>query len=235
MSHLQRRIIKRLKSDGLASCLRFLAVAGWAEVTTTIAEARRGIDTEHPANHRQLGILNPENHWYKAAAYDTFQRAMRHVTVRPGQDVFVDFGSGKGRIVVLAAEYPFRRVIGVEFVESLHRVAKKNLSHRARHRVCQDIQLIRADATQWPIPADANILFFYNPFEGAVLAKVWENIRQSLHDAPRFMTIVYVRPEAFFESQIRWQELLTCRVRMVCREGTLAIYEHTPATGGINA
>jgi SAM-dependent methyltransferase len=230
MSNIVRRIIKRLKSGGIVSSAKFAGRFVRSKVTTAVEEARRGIDTEQPAYHRDLGIENPENHSYQAAGYDTFNRAMSHVTVRPGQDVFVDFGSGKGRIVLLAAEHPFRRVIGVEAYEPLHCVAQENVRKSLPGLACQDVQLVLADATQWEIPAAANVLFFYNPFEGAVLAKVWENIGRSLRAAPRPLTVVYVRPEYCFEKQIRWQELLTRKIELPCREGKLAIYEtRTPA------
>jgi cyclopropane fatty-acyl-phospholipid synthase-like methyltransferase len=45
--------------------------------------------------------------------YRSFRRVMRHIGVRE-QDVFLDYGSGLGRVLLMAAQYPFRRVLGVE-------------------------------------------------------------------------------------------------------------------------
>ena len=45
----------------------------------------------------------------------------------PGQDVFVDYGAGKGRTVVLASTYQFKRVIGVELAPELAAIAEENL------------------------------------------------------------------------------------------------------------
>ena len=39
---------------------------------------------------------------------------------------FIDFGSGKGRVLLVAAGFPFKEVIGVEFSRELHEVALKN-------------------------------------------------------------------------------------------------------------
>ncbi len=39
---------------------------------------------------------------------------------------FIDLGSGKGRILFLAAEYPYRRIQGVEFARELHSEAQEN-------------------------------------------------------------------------------------------------------------
>ena len=40
---------------------------------------------------------------------------------------FVDLGSGKGRTLLMASDYPFRRIIGVELLPSLHQIAQENL------------------------------------------------------------------------------------------------------------
>ena len=39
---------------------------------------------------------------------------------------FVDFGAGKGRVLMMACEYPFKQVIGVELSRKLHATASRN-------------------------------------------------------------------------------------------------------------
>ncbi len=41
---------------------------------------------------------------------------------------FIDLGSGKGRVLLMASEYPFQKIIGVEFMPELHRAAQKNIA-----------------------------------------------------------------------------------------------------------
>jgi hypothetical protein len=76
------------------------------------------------------------------------------------------------------------------------------------------------------------VLFFFNPFDGDVLARVCANIRASLDEAPRRLKIVYVRPDKFFEKEIAWQEWLTRTHELPCVEGKVAIYESKPLPGG---
>jgi hypothetical protein len=54
---------------------------------------------------------------------------------------FVDMGSGKGRMLLLAAEYPFRQIQGVEFAVELHDQATANI-HRytSARRRCARIE-----------------------------------------------------------------------------------------------
>jgi SAM-dependent methyltransferase len=82
----------------------------------------------------------------------------------PPGDVFLDPGSGKGRAVLLAARYPFKRVIGVEFSESLTAIARRNMAtFRARLR-CHDVELVTADVVDYRIPDDVSVVYMFNLF-----------------------------------------------------------------------
>ena len=82
---------------------------------------------------------------------------------------FVDFGSGKGRVLLAAAEKPFRAVRGVEFSEGLHREAERNIAGYPTDRMaCGDVKSWNIDAANFELPDGDCILYFFNPF-GAVL------------------------------------------------------------------
>ncbi len=110
--------------------------------------------------------------------------------IRPGEDVFLDFGAGMGRAVCLAATYPFRSVIGVEISEELSDIARANLA-RIRHKLrCDDVQIATADATRFPVPREATLIYFFNPFRGRLMATILANIAQSLRENPRRVTLL---------------------------------------------
>ncbi len=214
------KIMQRVRAEGAGSTLRLMAARTRSAVRSRVEDRRRGLSTAGDADDVALGIADLRNHWYVPTDYETFQRAMRQVEVNP-DDVFVDFGSGKGRILILAAALPFRRVIGVEFSAQLHEIAQANVAASGHAK----IDLMLADATAWKVPPEATVLFFYNPFDGAILSKVIANIRQSLAEAPRRITIVYVRPEKFFEKEVDWRSWLVRRAEIPCVEGSVSIYE----------
>ncbi len=83
---------------------------------------------------------------------------------------FVDIGAGMGRAVLLASEYPFAQVCGVEVSPGLFEVARENIS-RATHisRKCGDIRIVRADARIWNYPPGNLVAFMYNPFDAQAL------------------------------------------------------------------
>jgi predicted RNA methylase len=105
----------------------------------------------------------------------------------------VDFGCGKGRVLILAHEAGFREVIGIEFAPELARCVQENLrSYRGRHG---DVSVHCADAAEFPIPEGPVVAFLFDPFTGPVLEAVAANIRRSFEDQPRAIYVVYTNPE----------------------------------------
>ena len=160
-----------------------------------LCDWRYGISTDAEVKTAQFGVTDPACFHYTPISCVRFMQAMKQVRVRAGEDVFVDYGSGMGRAVVLAAAgYPFRRVLGVELSPELHAVAQENV-RRARPRLrCREVALHVADAREFPVPPDATVFFFWNPFGVKVLAQVLENIFRSLEESPREVTILYLAP-----------------------------------------
>ena len=69
---------------------------------------------------------------------------MRPFHIRPS-DVFVDFGSGKGRVVYQGARYPFARVVGVEISEDMNRVARENVERMRAQLRSREVELVTSD------------------------------------------------------------------------------------------
>jgi cyclopropane fatty-acyl-phospholipid synthase-like methyltransferase len=109
---------------------------------------------------------------------------------------FIDLGSGMGRMLLLAAEYPFRKIQGVEFAAELHRKAQQNIS-RYRHsaRRCADIESVHSGASEFRFPEGKLVLYLFNPFGPEVLTKVLANLEASLAQNPRHVVVVILNPE----------------------------------------
>jgi SAM-dependent methyltransferase len=112
------------------------------------------------------------------------------------QYTFVDLGSGMGRMLLLAAEYPFHKIEGVEFAEELHRKATQNVSsYRHAARRCKDIELIHSDVAEYHFPPGKFALYLFNPFGPEVLSKVFTNLGHSLAQNPRHVVMTILNPE----------------------------------------
>lgn len=156
---------------------------------------RFGVDTSGILDFEQLGVQSQNvvhATWYEQTKPAAFDELMKHLRIRYEDFIFVDFGSGKGRAVFLASEYPFRKIIGVEFARPLHEIAEQNLEYYySPTQRCDAIELYCQDATEYVIPPEPAVYYFYNPFDAEVMATVLDNITQSLRIAPRPVFILY--------------------------------------------
>jgi SAM-dependent methyltransferase len=108
---------------------------------------------------------------------------------------FVDFGSGKGRALLMASEYPFKKIIGIEFSPQLNAIAGDNIGRYASPtQQCRQIETVQMDFTQYFLPPEPLVLFFYDPCEARILKQVLANIRASWLKTPRPIYIIYVAP-----------------------------------------
>jgi SAM-dependent methyltransferase len=108
---------------------------------------------------------------------------------------FLDLGSGKGRTLLMASDYPFKKILGVELLPSLHDIACENLRcYKSESQKCFALEAICADATTFPFPDVPLVIFLFNPFPEPGLRKVTTNLEQSLRARPRQICVLYHNP-----------------------------------------
>jgi SAM-dependent methyltransferase len=152
-----------------------------------------GIHTRGTIRNERLGNRSDAID-YTPVPFRAFFQAMEHVPSQLLTGTFLDYGSGKGRALVLAARrYPFQRVIGVEMNRDLCLQAKHNL----KYGVSKPVEIACCDAANYQPPSDTTVFFFYNPFFGETMKRVAGNIHQSLLSNPREVAIVAYTPVNF--------------------------------------
>jgi len=113
----------------------------------------------------------------------------------PRNGGFVDLGAGKGRVLLIAALYGFRKIVGVEFSPRLCEYAQRNIQiFKGRSRVSVEIDVVQSDAATYPIQPDQDVFFMFNPFGEVVMTKVLANLRRSVEMAPRKIWLIYNTP-----------------------------------------
>ncbi len=154
---------------------------------------------------RLLGMFHSAYQPTEPAAFhemlDTLQRTFQqtrnpdHTTLNFRDFTFVDLGSGKGRTLLMASDYPFRRIVGVELLPALHQIADENLRHyKSESQKCFAFETICADAAAFPIPEDPLVIYLFNPFPESGMRQVVANLEQSLRAHPRPVYILYHNP-----------------------------------------
>jgi len=108
---------------------------------------------------------------------------------------FIDLGSGKGRTLLMASDYPFRRIVGVELLPSLHEIALQNLrEYKSESQRCFALEAICCDAAAFPFPEDPLVIYLFNPFPESGMRQVVANLEQSLRARPRPVYMLYHNP-----------------------------------------
>ena len=108
---------------------------------------------------------------------------------------FVDLGCGKGKPLLVAATYPFRRLGGVDISPACIAVARRNLARYRPQAVDRSrVELLTMDAEDYVFPGEPLVVYLFNPFPGAVLERVVASLEASLRERPRPAAVVYVNP-----------------------------------------
>jgi SAM-dependent methyltransferase len=131
---------------------------------------------------------------YRATKARSLQKLISKLDL-PRDRAFVDLGSGKGRVLLLAAQLGFQKVVGVEFSPKLCAIARQNVNTFTRRtRIAARIDVIESDVALFNITADRCIFYAYNPFDGVVMERLVGNLRDSLKRFPRRVWLLYNTP-----------------------------------------
>jgi SAM-dependent methyltransferase len=144
---------------------------------------------------RLLGIFHSPYQPTDSALFHEMLEALRQQAGDFHDFIFIDLGSGKGRTLLMASDYPFRRILGVELLPALHQIAQENLSkYHGETQKCFALESVCADAVQFAFPAEPMVLYLFHPLPEAGLARVIANLAQSLQMNPRAVHVLYHNP-----------------------------------------
>jgi len=130
---------------------------------------------------------------YRPLTEQLFHAAMKRVRLQAASFTFVDIGSGKGKVLFMASDYPFRRIVGIEYAEKLHEVAVRNVSsYRSSRQSCSEIVPIHADALTYPLPDGPLVLFVFNALAPDFMRALMLRLDQvATQDPSRPLIVIY--------------------------------------------
>jgi hypothetical protein len=142
---------------------------------------------------RLLGqFLSP----YQPTEPALFHEMLASLRIDFSQFTFIDIGSGKSRTLLMAADYPFRQVLGVEILPELHAVAKNNIaSYHSASQKCFAVESRCHDARTFDFPLGPIVLYLFNPLPDAGLETMLRNLESTLQRQPSPVWVIYHNPE----------------------------------------
>lgn len=123
--------------------------------------------------------------------------AINALEIDPSNYCFVDIGSGRGRVVMTAADYPFQNIIGYELDPHLVEQTRENVSALAGIDArLQRIDVHCENAAAAALPEGPTVFYLFNPFDAVVTQTFLEHLCQrpqsaSMHDRLIFVNLAY--------------------------------------------
>jgi SAM-dependent methyltransferase len=159
-------------------------------------EKKYGINTtgaDELKTLRNTGIDTAHATIYMPVSYTLIEKTLAQIAPQDKKH-FLDIGCGKGRALCVAAHFGFNKITGIDFSEKLCRAAIENTDITKQQIPAANFSIITLDAVNMQVPADADCIFLFNPFDEIVMKKVLNNILDSLKISPRQLNIIYANP-----------------------------------------
>jgi SAM-dependent methyltransferase len=144
-----------------------------------------GTETSLLVHRWRLGIGSTAQR-YQATSPEVFARACQFLPSEAKTYPFFDLGCGKGRVLIMARECGFQRIVGVELSNPLIKICQRNLSRLGM----TNVSVVAENAATVTLPDSPVVVFMFNPFKPPLFNAVVERLTK--HRYPLFL--IYVTP-----------------------------------------
>lgn len=185
---------------GLALLKRATPAARAAARADQAFDRQWGTDTSRQIGMNALDFpvaLKNGSFHYQASGAHVLDEAIALAAINPADYVFIDYGCGKGRVVLLAAAKPFARAIGVEYSGLLTDIARANsaiFTERGGAKVTPEFW--QGNAADYAPPEGALFCYLYNSFGAAILHGCLDRLEAAkAQDPSRPILLAYINPQ----------------------------------------
>ena len=120
---------------------------------------------------------------YVPSKAEVIRHICRHLPIQLEEFTFIDMGSGRGKALMIASDFPFQKIIGVEISPQHHRIAEENIAiYQSPKQRCTDIEAVCANALTYEFPKAPLVLYLYQPFGGPILQGMLQNVKDAIGD-----------------------------------------------------
>ena len=158
-----------------------------------------------------------------------FLKLMKKLKNLPSDSVFVDYGAGKGRAMLMASECGFSKIKGLEFSSSLYELAKKNIQDYTKKTGKNNFEILHIDVSTYKVQKEDNFFYFFNPFNEFILKKCINNIHLSLKENPRKALLIYQINNKDNTNYITANKMFKLKETFTSCGTRFYIYKHSPS------
>ncbi len=151
---------------------------------------------------------------YEPTSYSVLER-LANVGLIDKRNTLVDYGTGKGRVCFFLSYQTKCRSIGIEYDERIFRSVEDNRQQAVSGRRTAFEQ---TSAESYPVPAEADRFYFFNPFSAEILEKVLARIYASYYENPREMLLLFYYPSEEYIGTLMQQDQLMFYDEVDCRD-----------------
>ncbi len=170
---------------GIKNAVVLLCKGDWREFYTRLRITLGQVDLRHDPSE----AISERTHSYADSGGLEFDNIMANFSISP-DDAIVDFGCGKGGILISLSKYPFSKITGVEIAPDLVAIAQRNI----KTLKIKNVGIECCDAAEFNQLNEYNYFYFFDPFPCVVMQEVISNIEKSIREQPRAITIIYLNP-----------------------------------------
>ena len=203
---LVSRVIKSVRRKGVIATLRAaklfvnIRASEWGDHGFDLKNQTETAGIIETANLQVTSVHKNRGVRYQPTRARPFRRLMSILHI-PQDQVFVDIGSGKGRVLLMALDFGFKKIVGVEYAPELCEVARKNLNvWRRQHEYLAPVEIHCCDASEYDFKEGETVIYLFNPFDALVLTKLLQRLAESLRIEPRKIWLIYCFP--------RWHDVI---------------------------
>ena len=204
--HFQAAFLAARRQDGVV--VAFAVAASWISDVAVRPLTRhrqqrfdddRGVETGASPTVAAQGSAPTryqDNVRYVPTPIRQLEKLFDLMAIDPRSFSFVDLGCGKGGTLLIAAEYGYKTVVGVEFDRELAEIARQNIAaFTSKKGLNRDIaQIFCEDAADYSLPGGSCVVFMFNPFGEKTMRAVVRNIETSVRRTPGQVYIAYLNP-----------------------------------------
>jgi predicted RNA methylase len=188
---LSRFIAYQLRSEGPNAFARKIYRRITSIASRDPFDEMYGVDTCGEISLYELEIKSHNGilgHRYQASPADICERLFSSLPICHNDFVLIDAGCGKGRVLLVASRFSFKRLIGVEFAGELVHIARANVARFGCHA-----DILHADVAEYQFPEDNLVIYLYNPFGPTLLRPMLTSLQRIslVHD----VYVIYVNPK----------------------------------------